>query len=500
MMEIVTAELMRQIDKFSIENLGIPSIVLMENAALKVLKNIQLNNHEHMTIVCGNGNNGGDGLALARHLILLDKKVAVFILGEDKSLSKDCQINYDILLNMKAHIEFISCAEQLDILKKSISDSSLIVDAIFGTGLSREVRDIYKDTILLINSSNSYKISIDIPSGLNSDTGEILGYCVKADKTISFQYYKRGFLKYGVEEYTGHIIIEKIGIPDLVKDRFNLTEAIVEKKWIKEAIPRRRKHQHKGDFGRVSIIAGSQGFTGAAYITTEAAVKSGAGLVTLCCNENIQEIMSNKLVEAMTLNYKDKEKLNEVLGKNNVIAVGPGMGDSSGTLKIVTDIIKYTKCPIVIDADGINVLKNNLQLLKEKNSDIVLTPHMGEMARITGMSIETIEKNKIHIAKAFAKEYNVILLLKGYNTIVSDGEKVIINNTGNSAMASGGMGDCLTGLIASLIGQGLSAFKAAYVGAYIHGYCGDNLAKESYSVSASNILEQLPKAIKELSQ
>lgn len=497
-MEIVLAEQMRKIDNFCIENLLIPSIVLMENAALRVLNNIDFEKHKDITIICGTGNNGGDGLALARHLFVMNKNVKVFILGDKSKLSVDCEVNYNILCNMNIIVQFINSAEELNSLKDAIDKSTFVVDAIFGTGLSREVKGFFREAILLINNCSAFVLSIDIPSGLNSDTGEVLGCAVKAHKTVSFQYYKRGFLRYGSEDYTGEVVIENIGIPSLVKYEFNLKEFVSDKSFITEAIPVRGKHLHKGDFGRVSIIAGSRDFTGAAYISTEAAVKSGSGLVTLCCHDSIKEIMSNRLIEAMTLSFKDRERLNDVLMKSDAIAIGPGMGDTVETFKILKDVIEYTDCPIVIDADGINVLKNNLNILKEKRNKIVLTPHLGEMSRITGIPVETIKRNRVDIAKSFAKEYNVIVLLKGFRTVITDGDTLVINTTGNSAMASGGMGDCLTGIITSFIGQGLEPLKAAYVAAYIHGYCGDSISEKSYSVTASQVIKKLPFAIKEL--
>lgn len=497
-MLIVTTQKMRDIDRFSIEKLQIPSMVLMESAALKVLKNIDTDNITAFTIVCGNGNNGGDGLALARHLIVLNKKVHVFIIGSEEKMSKDCKNNYMILKNMCIDINFIENSQDIEILKKSLLISEVVIDAIFGTGLSREIKGIYKEVILLINDRATKIISIDTPSGLNSDTGEVLGACINANKTVSFQFYKKGFLNYESSKYIGDIIIENIGIPKIVTDKFFIHDYIVEAEQIRKLIPIRKHYHHKGNFGKVSIIAGSEGFTGASYITTQAAVKSGSGLVTLCCSEKIQGILSSKLTEAMTISFKDTEKLNNVLKKSDAIAIGPGMGNNIGTLKILEKTIKYTDSPIVIDADGINVLKDNLQLLNEKNNKIVLTPHIGEMSRITGISVDTINKNRIDIARQFAKEYGIILLLKGYNTVITDGVSTMINPTGNSAMASGGMGDCLTGIISSLIAQGLDPFHAAYAGAYIHGYCGEKLARKRFCVSATDVLDELPIVIKEL--
>ena len=245
-------------------------------------------------------------------------------------------------------------------------------------------------------------------------------------------------------------------------------------------------------------MAGSLGFTGAAYISTQAAVRSGAGLVTLCCDDSIQDILSGKLVEAMTASIDDEKKLDSLISKSNCIAIGPGLGNNHVTLNLLEKILLNSKCPVVIDSDGLNVLEGNLDMLKNKKCKIVLTPHMGEMARISGFSIDEINENKIDIAKNFAKKYNVVLLLKGFNTIITDGKTLLINPTGSSAMASGGMGDCLTGIIASFISQGYDILTAACIGAYVHGYCGDKLSKEMFCVNANHILEGLPCVIKEI--
>lgn len=497
-MRIIKTQTMKKIDKFCIENFKIPGIVLMENAALKVLKNLDLRNNDVFTIICGTGNNGGDGLALARHLFLAKKKVDVFLIGKEDKLSKDCKINYDILVNMGININKIDNIKDVSKIKKSLDDCSIILDAIFGTGLSREVKDVYKDVISLINESHKYVVAIDVPSGVNGDNGQALGVAVKANKTITFQFYKRGFLEYGSHDYTGDIIVEDIGIPEDVANKFNVKESMLKKEEMRKYIPIRNEYAHKGDFGKVAIIAGSKGFTGAAYITTKAAVKSGAGLVTLCCREEIQKIMSNKFIEAMTVSYKENERLNKTLKESDVIAIGPGMGNNEITLELIKGILSTTKCPLVIDADGINVLKDKLSLLKNKKEAVILTPHLGEMSRITGIPVDKIEKNRLEIAKEFSKKYNVIVLLKGYNTVITDGDKVFVNSTGNSAMASGGMGDCLTGIIASFIGQGLSPINAACLGAYVHGYCGEKLSKEMFCVNANEVLKKLPYAIKEI--
>ena len=269
----------------------------------------------------------------------------------------------------------------------------------------------------------------------------------------------------------------------------------IDSEMVRGILKERKPDAYKGDYGQVLAIAGSVGFTGAAYLTAQAAVRSGAGLVTLCVPKEIQDLMSIKLTEAMTINFEQSEKIGNVMVKSNCIAIGPGMGVGKLTLNVVKSTIENADCPIVIDADGLNVLQGRLDLLDRKNNTIIITPHYGEMSRLTGLSIEEIKDNKIEIARNFAKEYDVIVLLKDHRTIITDGIYVYENTTGNSAMASGGMGDTLTGIIASFIAQGYEPIEATCISAYIHGYCGDRLAEKMFCVSATDILKELPFAI-----
>lgn len=279
---------------------------------------------------------------------------------------------------------------------------------------------------------------------------------------------------------------------------FSNKEIKVDENIVKNSLKVRDNEAYKGDFGQVLVIAGSRGYSGAAFLAAQAAVRSGAGLVTLCTPKELQDIMSIKLTEAMTITYEDTDKINNIVAKSDVIAIGPGMGNSRLTYNILSETILKSDCPLVIDADGLNVLQGNLDILQCKNNKIILTPHYGEMARLTGLSIEEIKEDKVKIAKDFARSNEVILLLKGYRTIVTDGDDVFINTTGNSAMASGGMGDTLTGVIASFIAQGYEPLEATYLAAYIHGYCGDKLAENMFCVNATHIIQELPFIIKDL--
>ena len=489
-MKIGNSELIRSIDNYCINDLGIPSIVLMENAALKVIKNIDFKKFKSFTIVCGTGNNGGDGLAVARQLFSMNMKIDVFIVG-NHSMSKDCFANYNILKNIGIDIKHIITSEDMINLREALLENDMAIDAIFGVGLTRKIEGIYEEVIKSINKSNSYIMAIDIPSGMKCDSFGILGTSIEANKTISFEVYKKGFLDYEGEKYTGTIIVEKIGVPEYVVNKFHHKEYLTEIGDVKNIIKKRNKCAHKGDFGRITIMAGSENFTGAAYISTEAAVRSGAGLVTLCTKKSILDILKSKLVEAMSMSYEDIA-FEGVISNSDSIAIGPGMGNNELTLKCVKNILSKNGCPVVLDADALNVLKGNLELLKNSKRKIIITPHMGEMSRLTGVDVESLIENRIGIAVNFAKEYKVIVLLKGYNTIITDGNEVYVNSTGNSKMASGGMGDALTGIVASFIGQGYEPLEATIISAYIHGYCGDILSKDMFCVNASHVIEKLP--------
>ncbi|MBC2579564.1 NAD(P)H-hydrate dehydratase [Clostridium sp. DJ247] len=495
-MRIATAETMRMIDNYCINELKIPGIVLMENAAIKVIKNIDTNTYNSFCIICTKGNNGGDGFAIARHLHILNKKIQVFLVGNKEEMSDDCKINYEILKKIGIKISKVENIEDINNLRDAIVNSEVTIDALFGTGLSRNIDGIFDSVISIINENSKYTISIDIPSGMDSNTGNILGNCIRANKTVSFQLYKKGFLNYDTDKFIGTIIIEDIGIPETAISKFHENEFIVDELMIRKNIKKRDKYSHKGDYGKVLIIAGAEGFTGAAYICTQGAVRSGAGLVTLCCSKKIQPILSTKLLEAMTTTFDENCKIDDYINKSDCIAIGPGMGNNKATSLLVEKILSVSKVPVVIDADGINVLKDRIDVLKNKSSEVIITPHPGEMSRITGLSLDYIKNHRIEVAKNFAKENQVTVLLKGYNTIITDGNRVIVNSTGNSSMASGGMGDCLTGMIASFIGQGYKIMEAAYIAAFIHGYCGEKLSKEMFCVNASHVLDKIPFAIK----
>lgn len=502
-MRIVTSTISRNIDTHCVEKLNLDTGILMEASALAVLKNIL--DYEKYTLVCGHGNNGGDGLALARHLISLNKKVDIFLVGrKNRPLSICCEMNYKILINMGVEINTINEESDINKLETSLDNNDITIDAILGTGVKNALYEFIAATIKIINKKSKYICSIDIPSGINSDSGEIMGSAINANKTICLQFYKRGFLTYNCQRCLGEIIIENIGIPDTIAELYHNNEFITDLQFIKSNIKPRNKYNFKSDFGKIAIIAGSKGFYGAAFIATESAIKTGSGLVTLIsCNDTLEKF-SSRITEAMTINFSEKDKVKNILKSIDVLGFGPGMGNNNDTFEKLKTVMSLSSCPLVIDADGINVvataLKNDETFLLNSNKDIILTPHLGEMSRLTNLDIDYIKNNRIDVAKNFAKKHKVIVLLKGYETIITDGETTYVNPTGNSSMANGGMGDCLTGIITSLIGQGMSTLNAGICGAYIHGDIGDILSKNMYSVTATDIIDNIQSEMKKLSE
>lgn len=488
MIDIVSANIAKKIDNYTITEIGIPSIVLMENAAEKIYNSI-LHKGDSFAVFCGSGNNGGDGLAIARKLINHGMEVTIIIFGDTSSTSEEFKINYNILNNL--HASIINFHENKDRVLKVINNSQVIVDAIFGVGINREIKGDFYQAIKAINKSSSKIISVDIPSGLNSDTGEIHGICIKATETFTIEVYKKGFLVYEAQKYLGIINLVNIGIPMSVKEKFSEGIKILDKNEYSKIVPRRSLYGHKGDYGKVLILAGSKSYTGAAYITTEACVNMGSGLVTLMVEDEIRNILLNKITEAMLIGYSEKEKIKKIIEEADVIACGPGLSTNTVNVKMLIYIIENTNCKIVLDADALNIISNHKELLKKLKNRAVITPHPGEMARLIGRDISYVERNRIKVCKEFSLENNIITVLKGYNTVISNGYETIINTTGSSKMASGGMGDCLTGIISSLIGQKVDLFESGILGVYVHGLTGDIIGKNKFSIKAGDIISNI---------
>jgi hydroxyethylthiazole kinase-like uncharacterized protein yjeF len=496
MFEVFSASQCKEMDKQCIDYVGIPGIVLMENAAIGLFKEIS-DMGESFLILCGKGNNGGDALALCRHLILAGKKVRVYIVSKDENYSEDFKINFNILKKLTDNKNLLFIKSENDLNENvidDIKDYELVVDGILGVGLNKDLTGMFKRIIEYVNLYARFIISIDIPSGLDCDLGIERGIAIHANITYTFEVIKRGFLSYQAIDCIGNMKILKIGIPEYIKKKNSNNFYILERQEYNQMISKRQVYGHKGDYGRALVVAGRMGFTGAAFITTECTVRAGAGLTTLICSHEVQEVLCSRFIEAMTLNCDDNNVIELIKGASS-IAFGPGIGTGEREKDLLEKVINNSKCPIVIDADGITLIGENKYLLNNLRGRAIITPHPGEMARFLGITVKEVESDRINIARQIANKYGIIVLLKGYNTVISNGKDIYINPTGNSKMASGGMGDALTGIINAFLSQGVGLNQAALLSAYVHGKIANKLGKQVYIVNARDIINELPKEI-----
>ncbi|MBP1919692.1 NAD(P)H-hydrate dehydratase [Youngiibacter multivorans] len=498
-MRIAGVEMMREIDRIAVEEIGIPAPVLMENAALACIRNLDLTKG-YFVVVCGRGNNGGDGFAIARHLYCMDKEVDVFYISEGSDYKTETRTNFRILKRLGVPMIPLS-SETMWSFREALKDADVVIDSLVGTGVAKPLRDFLRQVIQEININSKYVLSVDVPSGMNADNGETMGQVIDADMTVTFQCMKRGFLNYDAMSKLGRVIVENIGIPGPVEAKAEKGEFLTDHALARSLVPLRDKTGFKSNYGKVLVVAGSSGFTGAALICTEAAISTGSGLVTLCSREEVFQSLVLRLKEAMSIHPDDLE---DGTGRADVVVFGPGLGAGDVTFDMLLRVIKSMQenggrsKTLLLDADGLNVLKDRTEILTHLDFNVILTPHVGEMSRLCGLSSEVIQKNRIDTARSFAQEHKCIVVLKGYNTVITDGKTAYVNPTGSSAMAQGGMGDALAGIIGSLCGQGLEPLEAAILGTYLHGYIGDELAGENYIVKASEIIEAIPGCMKRL--
>jgi ADP-dependent NAD(P)H-hydrate dehydratase / NAD(P)H-hydrate epimerase len=507
-MKCLFAAQMRSADMASIE-MGIPAIVLMENAGRAVFEEVAKRwakkDVEKVIIIAGKGNNGGDGFVAARHLWNSGYDVSVYLIGRTSEVKDHARVNLDIIIAMGLPITVVLDNTDLELLRNDLGCRKpyLCIDAIFGTGLSKEVKGINRSVIECINDSSIPVISVDIPSGLDADLGLPLGISVRASLTVTLAYPKVGLVLSSGVPYTGELVVKDISIPRAVED--SSWKVRLMKSEILENIPIRGPEAHKGDFGRISVFAGSPGFTGAACLACEAALRAGAGLVTLCVPAGLNPVMEMKLTEAMTrpLGGPDElyfspsmiEQAIDNLKKSDAAIVGPGIGTSEKIPEFVQELIRNSDKPMVIDADALSILASNRKKLK---IPAVLTPHSGEMARLIGWDIQSINRDRIGAARQCASLYNAVAVIKGFRSvIVSPDGRTAINPTGSNSMASGGMGDVLSGIIGAFLAQGLSPFNAACLGVYIHGLASDMVSETmARGQIASDLLIKIPQIVK----
>ncbi|MBF0101136.1 MAG: NAD(P)H-hydrate dehydratase [Desulfobacterales bacterium] len=515
-MYLVTAEEMQEMDRLTITSFGLPGRILMENAGRGVTQSILTNfpncHEKKIGIIAGSGNNGGDGFVVARYLAQKGIQTSVFLLASSEKLKGDAAENYKLLSVLQIPVYEILTIDSWETLTTSVLEQDIWVDALLGTGLKSDVKGFLRDVIQQINQLNKPVIAVDLPSGIDTNSGQPLGEAMKAYATVTFAFPKIGHVIYPGVDYTGKLEVVDIGIPTYISEEVSPRQFLLTPDEIQHNLHDRPGDIHKGKTGHVFVLAGSYGKTGAAVLSSMAALRAGAGLVTLGIPESLNPILESQLLEAMTLPLPetiygvfDVAALDTIVAfasAKNCLALGPGIGTHHQTVELVSQLLSQITIPMVIDADGINCLtKSNLHLLKHLKKPAVLTPHPGEMARLINESVADIQQNRIHYARYFAETYNVHLVLKGARTVIAhpDG-RVFVNPTGNSGMAQGGMGDVLTGLIAGFIAQGMSQEQATHVGVYLHGASADQLFKTvgPYGYLASEVINQIPHEIQRI--
>lgn len=477
-------EQMKSADAYTIEQLGIPSLVLMERAALKVVEALYERKMDlaKVLIVCGSGNNGGDGFAMAR--LLHEKGICAEVLfaGKESSLSEECALQKKIA-------ERIGISVFTDLPHR---EYTVVTDALFGVGLSREISGKYADIINWMNEQDCRKVAVDIPSGVCARTGRILGTAFRADLTVSMECVKLGCELFPGKACVGETVAAPIGInKDIFKDNTDVCFTY-DKEELPLLLPKRSVDSHKGSYGKVLMITGSSGMAGACFLSAKAAYSAGAGLVQIYTAEENRQVIQQLLPEAVVSCYSgyDEAQLAGLLKWADVVCIGCGLGKSATSEQILIHTLKEADVPCVIDADGLNLLSGYTELLKRSSAPLILTPHMMEMSRLTGKSVEEIKTDRMEILRAFVGEYPVVCALKDSRTAVAQsGRQTFLNLAGNNAMAKAGSGDVLAGTITGLLAQRMGAFEGAALGVFIHACGGDEARKEkgAYSVLARNL-------------
>lgn len=501
-MKIANSTEMRLIDSMTTERYGLGSLVLMERAGVAVAEIVETAFEGRKALVlAGGGNNGADGLVVARELKNKGWRVKAIILADADRLSADCVHQLDTVKAFGVDVSFGKKVSTKDV------HGAVIIDAIFGTGLSRPIEGAIKKVIDFVNGLTDSKIvSVDMPSGVSADTGEVMGSAVMADYTVTFGLPKRGHLLYPGAEHSGSLFIENIGFPRALLEDESIKAETIEQDNI--VIPARKQYSNKSTYGHLFLVGGSRGKTGAVMMSARSALKSGVGLLTVCVPESIISAFEKKAIEEMTLPLPDSEgklsdsALDGILGllkkKSDVLAIGPGMGASNETRKLMKGLLNRFEQTMVIDADGINSL--DIESIEKAVCQVVITPHPGEMSKLTGISIAEIEANRIGTALDFSAKTDAVLVLKGVPTIVAHRGRAFVNTTGNPGMAKAGSGDVLTGMISALIAQGMTPLEASKTGVFLHGRSGDIAVgkKGIYSTIASDIINSIPDAFRSM--
>jgi NAD(P)H-hydrate epimerase len=515
-MRILNASQMREADRRTIEEIGIPSLVLMENAGRQVVGAIEAHfedvDDRRVAVLAGRGNNGGDGFVVARTLLNRGVDVTVFVIGSLEDIKGDARINLEVLGKLGLSVVEIANEQEWELHSSEVSASDLIVDAVFGTGLKTPIAGTLETIVADINEMGIPVVSIDLPSGMSADTHQLIGPCLQASLTVTLGAPKLPLVLPPAATRAGELVVADIGIPPEVIDEVDGARiAIITAEPLREHVRPRAADAHKGDFGHVLVVAGSRGKSGAAHLAGLGALRAGAGLVTIATPRSIQPIVAGLAPEYMTealdetsQGRVDPRAIEQVLSmQRDVIAVGPGIGIDAGTREFIWTLIERAGVPLVIDADGLNAFDADPGRLTARDGQtVIVTPHPGEMARLLGISTSEVQANRLESAVNFATTHRVYVVLKGSRTIVATPEGAAsINLTGNPGMATGGTGDVLTGTIAAWLAQLMDAEAACQVAVYLHGLAGDLAEADvgEVSMTAVDLLDHLGDAVLELS-
>ncbi len=517
MIKVVTAAEMRELDRRATAEYGIPSLLLMENAGAETVREMLAAfpdlSRSRVAVLCGRGNNGGDGFVAARHLLNRGVPVQSFLLARRQDVKGDARVNLEILERMGAAPVEVSDAGGLAALSDRLGSADVVVDALLGTGAQGPATGLIAEAIALVNRAGRPVLAVDLPSGLAADEAEPPGPAIRAALTVTFALPKRCLVLYPAAEHAGTVRVADIGIPGILRRDPALSVGLLEAADVAPAFPRRDAAAHKGTFGHVLVIAGSVGKTGAAALAALGALRAGAGLVTLAVPQSLNDAMEVKLTEVMTeplpetearsMGREALERLRHLAQGKSAVALGPGLSTHPSTQKLVQELLPALALPIVLDADGINALAGQPDLLGRAGGPVILTPHPGELSRLLGLPREEILRRRIPLAQEVTRRFGVTLILKMARTIVAsaDGTAAIVP-TGNPGMATGGTGDVLTGLVAGLLAQGAAPGLAAQAAAYVHGLAGDLAAARltQEAMLAGDLLEEVPEAIRRVKQ
>ncbi len=492
-MMILTAVQMKTLENKAVD-LGISHYKLMENAgrgAAEYIQSIAGVENRNCIVFCGKGNNGGDGLMAARVLKAAGAKVAV-ALTDGKPTTQESLTQYD--LTCAAGVPLVDCGVQMESVQKALEQTDIIIDAVYGTGFSGKLDDRHRLLNRFINGAAAAVFALDLPSGVFCDSGCVEEDAVVADFTIAFDSAKPCHFQNPSQQYCGTVQVVDIGIPAEAKQHMEVSNSLLDESMVFDRIKERPKQSHKGDYGRLLSLVGCRHYVGAAALSTMGALRTGVGCMVMASTEKVCNLVSSQGVNSIflplpptaggTISEHAFPMLTAEMQRCSALLVGPGLGRNAETDRLVIRLLETATIPMVIDADGINILAENIDVLRKTKCKVILTPHVGEMARLCQRPVADVLADRLHIAAEFAKEYNVILLLKGSPTTIHtpDG-KVYYSTTGNPGMAKGGSGDVLAGVIASLVAQGMPELESAFCGAYLHGAAGD-LAAAKYSQAA----------------